>query len=332
MAIKKVVIDEAKAKEEIQKIQKLTPEQEAKFPHYCNKWEAIGKNTDRSNRKEAERLIKIIYEQAGYEMPSVIKWYGSPHNLVKYNNIKEYDFCYGSMETWNSFYDFFVEEFNLECCQPIKPFIALANHIGWWMPFDDKVLCSEKPSIISMRDGRLHSETTPALAWEDGIEMFFLNGIRMKKEHVMTPAQQLHAKVILDEKNVEVRRELVRKIGVERMCRDLGAVSMDKKVIPISTPIIREMPQDILGAIVNDVGIPVNNHEHSMGECEYEVQNVEYELLSIDLKEPRKRIYLQMTNPSLNIPIIEGVSPDCKTVDDALAFRNGTDKLPKILS
>ena len=323
---KQVQSPEDVAKEEIKKITSLTPEQEAKFPYYCSKWEAIGKNTDRANREKAIEQIEIIYKQAGYKFPSVVKWYDSPHQLIKENAIKEFDFCYGSMETWNSFYDFFLEEFKLECCKPIIPFIELAKHIGWWMPFDDKVLCSEKPSIISMLEGRLHSEVGPALAWSDNTALYFLNGIRMKEEYVMTPAEKLPAKVILDEKNVEVRRELVRKIGLEKMCYDLGAKSIDKKTVIISVPDIKENQSEYEKARDALLG------EHSIGEVPFKDQEVEYELLSIDLGEPQKRIYLQMVNPSLLIPIIEGVSPDCKTVEDALNFRNGTKKLPEILS
>jgi hypothetical protein len=53
-----------------------------------------------------------------------------------------------------------------------------------------------------------------------------------------------------------------------------------------------------------------------------------YELLMIDLGDNRERPFLKMVNPSLGTVHIEGVGPDCKTVIDALGFRNGTRELP----
>ena len=47
-----------------------------------------------------------------------------------------------------------------------------------------------------------------------------------------------------------------------------------------------------------------------------------YELLCIDIGDGRGRPYLKMTNPSVGTVHIEGVHPDCKTVESALNFRN----------
>jgi hypothetical protein len=47
-----------------------------------------------------------------------------------------------------------------------------------------------------------------------------------------------------------------------------------------------------------------------------------YTLLSIDLGDDRHRPFLKMNNPSIDAVHVEGVSPECKTVDEALNFRN----------
>jgi hypothetical protein len=44
--------------------------------------------------------------------------------------------------------------------------------------------------------------------------------------------------------------------------------------------------------------------------------------LSIDLGDGRYRPYLKMINPSLGVVHVEGVHPDCKTVEEAICFRN----------
>jgi hypothetical protein len=47
-----------------------------------------------------------------------------------------------------------------------------------------------------------------------------------------------------------------------------------------------------------------------------------YELYEIDLKAYRPRIYLKMQNPSIDEVHIEAVAPECKTVEQALNWRN----------
>lgn len=55
-----------------------------------------------------------------------------------------------------------------------------------------------------------------------------------------------------------------------------------------------------------------------------------YQLYEIKVYEDSPRIYLKMDNPSVPEVHIEAVHPDCKTVDQALNWRNlGTVELPK---
>lgn len=51
----------------------------------------------------------------------------------------------------------------------------------------------------------------------------------MKKEYAVTPWDKLDPHCVLKETNAEVRRELVRKIGIERVVEKLGAEVVDKE-------------------------------------------------------------------------------------------------------
>lgn len=104
----------------------------------------------------------------------------------------------------------------------------------------------------------------------------------------MTPANKLDSNLVLTEKNAEVRREIVRKIGTEKLCQDLKAKIIDMK----------------------------DN----------------YELLDLNIGDNRMRPYLKMINPSIGTYHIEGVHPNCRTVDQALKFRNGRSGRPVILT
>jgi len=47
-----------------------------------------------------------------------------------------------------------------------------------------------------------------------------------------------------------------------------------------------------------------------------------YELITLNIGDGRHRPYLKMKNPSVEAIHIEGVHPDCKTVKEALTWRN----------
>ena len=110
------------------------------------------------------------------------------------------------------------------------------------------------------------------------------------QEIVETPANKLDPRLVLSERNAEVRREIVRKIGIERIVSVIGAQSLD-----------------VSG---------------------------DYELLLLDLQDGLKRPYLKMLNPSIGTWHVEGVHPNCVTVEQAIAWRNGVDigELPVVLT
>jgi hypothetical protein len=115
-----------------------------------------------------------------------------------------------------------------------------------------------------------------------------LNGVKVTEEIVMTPSAALDPHLLLKEKNAEVRREIVRKVGIDRVVIDLGAKVADRQG--------------------------------------------DYELLLLDLGDKRNRPYLKMLNPSIGTWHVEGVHPDCATVEQALNWRNQTDVKPEVLT
>lgn len=76
---------------------------------------------------------------------------------------------------------------------------------------------------------RLHSATGGATVYRDGFKQFFLNGVPVPRSLVETPAEKLDPATLLKEKDVEIRREIVRKIGIERVCMKLNAEVVDKQ-------------------------------------------------------------------------------------------------------
>src|SRR3990167_9173131 len=116
-------------------------------------------------------------------------------------------FCYGSHDaSWLAFYEFFLNELDLKCCEKLAPMMHTAMHCGWWLPYENMVIASEKPSGIHLLGARIHRDGGPAVLYRDGFSVWALNGVRVSQGIAETPADRLDAKLVLSEKNAEVRR------------------------------------------------------------------------------------------------------------------------------
>ena len=160
---------------------------------------------------------------------------------------------------------------------------AMAIGSGMRMVHARFAIVSEKPEILKtvVVDGRhvSHCDDGPSHRWRDGFSLWHLNGVKVPEWLAETDAERLDPRRIFEIENAEVRREFVRKVGVDRVCYSLGAECIDR--------------------------------------------DGNYELLLLDLKDGRKRPYLKMLNPSIDTWHVEGVHPDCRSVQEALNFRNG---------
>jgi hypothetical protein len=165
-----------------------------------------------------------------------------------------------------------------------------AYDAGLWMFWltAGEIIALPRPSLM-LSGNRLHCESGPAVSWRGSDQRyFFLNGVHVSEEIVLTPANRLDPRLMLFERNTGTRREIIRKVGIERVCEAFNARSID--------------------------------------------QRGDYELLLLDLRDGRVRPFLKMKNPSIGVYHIEGVAPECRTVAQALAWRNRSDAPPSILT
>ena len=117
-------------------------------------------------------------------------------------------------------------------------------HVDKWLPFIDAfeaglwcfwitaadVIALPRPTLRLNAAEQLHAEPGPAAHWDGSVQAFyFLNGVHVPREIVQTPASELDPRLLLRERNVEVRRELIRKIGIERVCETLEAQCLDRQ-------------------------------------------------------------------------------------------------------
>ncbi len=187
---------------------------------------------------------------------------------------------------WASFLSFFRHIAKLEIdYSKWDHYEKLAEHSGWRFVHKEFCIISDRPEVLLVdSENRPHCETGPFCRYRDGSAMYAIHGTRVPMELVETPAEKLDTKEWLAEENVDWRRIAFQKIGAARMAKDLGAEVIDSMVCPVGGP---------------------------------------YELLMLDIGVGEKKPYLKMHNPSLKQDHIEGVEITCKTVKDALAWRNG---------
>lgn len=296
-------------------IEKLTKEQEKMMKEYVKQGLDIGLKTSESiDENKLTDCVNNFYKKIMKQNPPeeiVIK--RSPIECWQY--IEEqvgqkmnfvWPYISGQFDSYIfAFYDYFINELNIKIESKDKPKENLIDLYNTWKSiidfgiqyiFDDVCIVSMNPVEIHKNESGLHCETGPAIRFSDGYELYYLNGVNVKKEYVMTPWNKIDCKSLLKETNAEVRRELVRKIGIERICSELNCKIADKHTV-----------------IING-------------------QETPYELILLDIGDNNLRPYLKMINPSIGTYHIEGVHPDCKTVKDALEWRNGTKEIPEILT
>jgi hypothetical protein len=129
------------------------------------------------------------------------------------------DSVYGQHDVaWLGFYDYFRIVCELDSTtQKLCGMWRVSQNAGWWLPHKYTCWVSERHNVLNRNSqGRLHKDGGAALAYPDGWSIYALNGISMKEFYVMTPAERLDPKTVLSESNVEIRRELIKKIGMER--------------------------------------------------------------------------------------------------------------------
>lgn len=306
-------------------IERLTPEQTSKIATYVSDWVARGltvaqqpleKAVDIFSRFQTQILKKkspdpVVLCKSPTECWNVILLHVFKRNVDSpildltdegIVNTKEYKnfaknlkfvYPYFDCQYWAgffAFYDFMKYEVGVkydaktdvdyELLKECQPF-------GMVFPIDGLCVVSQPPTILKKNSSGLHCDGGPAVSYNGDNEIYALNGVVMDKKYVMTLAEHISPTDILKEKNADVRRELIRKVGIERMLSVLPAKLLHR----------RENYELYTIDLTN--GDP-----------------------TIQDEEPKNARFLKMINPSIGCFHLEAVGPGIATVDDALNWRN----------
>ena len=224
--------------------------------------------------------------------PLILKYLENNEWKKQIKSLDNYSMIFGNIEWdigWTGFYDYVLNVLFPERKNEFKLFESYADSltkIHIFLPFENVVFFSDRPTDINLNEeGKLHADLKPALKYADGYSIYSLNGVRVPEYLVMTKGEDLNVLTVMGERNVDVRREGLRKIPLEKIINDTGAKVIDTW-----------------------------NDDRPW--CDYT-------LYEMDFRDGKKRIVLRMKNPSEGTWHFERVEDDVKTVKQALAWRNG---------
>jgi len=196
---------------------------------------------------------------------------------------------------WSAWYAFVT--FFRDVCGWSNPCLADFAHdekcamsASWCWYGSQVAAIADRPAKLLLSDGVLHHDGGSAIAWRDGWELFYLHGVRVPEWLACQRDTEIDPAKIAEITNAEVRREFVRKIGLERIRHKLGGRLIEAKTVRLHTPLLADWP------------------------CNYRLEELSF--------GDRKRRVLVMDNPSLpEIQHVEYVPVECETVEQAMNFR-----------
>lgn len=288
--------------------------------------ETIGFATGPVDRPLAESIITKMYLDTNLKAPSFI-YKDSPLAVEKYiaketkSALTTHDCFWGQHEIgWIAFYIFMEKvgfDYGKDVSERLHWWYDLAKVCGWWWSFEDLCLISERPTEIHWEKVNnrynLHYDGGPALKFKDGLSLWQLHGVEVPQELAETPANELKASSLGKYKNVEVRAQFVRKIGIENLCKrgkliEFGGISSQMRGHPALKG---------FGGLQEWI-------DKLFGDNPYiKKEGFAYQLLDMKsvIGAQSYAPYLLMVNPSTGEIHAEGVSTECTCIDEALSLR-----------
>lgn len=281
------------------KIESLTKEQENKLPLYVKEWVQRGLTTVRQSQSDAERVFAQFQKLVLEKDPAPVVLLDSPADCAEYiknkTGAKIVPYPYFDCQFWAgwfSYYEFMRCELGIKYNNEEKYMAFLAcQPYGMVWPLDEVCVVCQPPTVIKRNEHGLHCDGGPAVSYNGKSEIYALNGVVVPKYLVVTPSEDLSLEFFTAEKNADVKAEFVRKYGVERM------LELGKQIDTFE------------------------NYSQTENPWWYASQ---YELYNMGiLFDVEYQPYLKMRNQTTDIWHVEAVSPECRTLKDAIKERFG---------
>ena len=206
--------------------------------------DATSDATDAATSDATDAATRAATYDATRDATDKNKWYSFPipvmHQLSKalglgVLGIKCAEYAYrmwnggNQYSGWVSLLTFFrhVAELKIDYSK-FDHYEKLTTHSGPRIMHEKFCIISDRPKTLKVNErNQPHCVDGPFCEWRDGSKLWALNGIRVPQWVVMTPASEIKKEMIVGEKNADVRRELIRRIGVEKLTEILDYQVLD---------------------------------------------------------------------------------------------------------
>jgi len=224
-------------------IESLTEAQVARFDEYVNKWLDIGLNTEPVDFENAKKAVCLAYKLSGLSEPTNFYVAESPIDAIRLIKTLDpsmsdrqifNDMSYGAHDAgWLSFYNYFQEVVELDCCNVLQGLMDLSKYCGWVSFYEDIVVFQHRPEVIKFDDEkRLHCETGPAIRYRDGYSVYAWHGVRVPSDWIEKKSE-LTAQIALTWENIEQRRCACEILGWATILRELDSKVIDSDEDPM---------------------------------------------------------------------------------------------------
>jgi hypothetical protein len=211
-----------------QTLEKLTPEQEVILEETYQDWLKRGYRTEPMDREKATECIKNIYGLLNLPVPP-IEFVTGPKEALKVfraqgeeGNIHPHLIggCWHS--TYLSVHEFARKigtEYNEKDEAEMDIWLEVSKNIHLFMPFEEMAIVIDYPTTLTVDEqGNLHNENGPSLAYADGYQVFAWHGtiiMEPEKHYIITNPEQITHTKIDDENNMEIKRVMLTRLGIE---------------------------------------------------------------------------------------------------------------------
>jgi hypothetical protein len=161
---------------------------------------------------------------------------------------------------WQVFYDFcnvVGVPYSDDDRKKLTAWLSIGKSTGWWMAFDGICFCFERPGTLNIDgEGRMHSETDPAMAFRDTYSIYAIHGVQVP-EYVILRPNEITVSDIEKEANAEIRRIKIDRYGQSKFLLDAGAKEIHKD--DYGTLYIKDVPNDeplVMVKVVNSTPEP----------------------------------------------------------------------------
>jgi len=346
-------------------IEKLTPEQEAQIPIYYDEWYKWGTCTDAADRPKAEQAVIGMLKEAGKYNNQRIVWCDSPLVAELLQNILNDVSLDGSLSDllWASLKD----SLWMSLSDSLKASLDSSLWASLWDSLSDSLCDSLKASLGASLSVSLDSSLEKTKlkyygTWFDGhIDSYWVCFYKFCRDVIGVKYQEEKSRQL--DLHIDLCQSAGRVYFYEKMvliCERPSLIKFnEKRLHNDGAPAVQYRDGFSFWAL-NGVRVPQYLAETPVGELDIEFfkkeQNAEVRAQFVrkygiermralgkvvDSKDDYELIdmspifanlsyapYLKMVNPSTGTIHMEGVHPDCKTVEQALNWRNQEEEMP----